>query len=85
MGPEGISEVKCCREKYWSEKNDSEKIEMLKYELKRTQNVIETLCILVCKLFAHQHGATGGLLTEITIGTEIERSPICFRGEKFDQ
>jgi hypothetical protein len=70
------------REKYWGEKNDSEKILELKSELMRTQKTIEKLCQLTCQLLNHQHGANNNLLTEINAFSH-ERTPIFFRPEKF--
>ena len=79
-----IDEPTTMREKYWSEKNDTEKIEALKRELRRTQKTTEELCVFVCKLLGHQHGENK-LLTEITIGKGYNREPIFFRSENFDK
>ena len=45
------------REKYFSEKSDTEKIEMLKNELKRTQKQVQVLCSFVENLLKHEHVA----------------------------
>ena len=77
-------EIKCMREKYWSEKTDQERILMLRSELQRTQKVIEKLCEFVCKLYGHSHGANNKLFAEIDIGNVI-REPIYFRIGDFDK
>jgi hypothetical protein len=53
--PTDLNEQKCCREKYWSEMNDSEKVDHLKREVQYMQNHIKTLTDFVSKLITHSH------------------------------
>ena len=48
-------ESKCCREKYFSEKNDTEKIEELKRELVRTQRQVKDISHCLRLLSTHSH------------------------------
>ena len=52
----GIEEgCKAQREKYWSEKDDTGKIDELKRELQRTQRQVQELCACVKALLQHEH------------------------------
>ena len=56
---------KICRERYWDELNDSEKIERMRDEVKRLQNQVKRLSQLTDRLLQHNHSQSGALFVPI--------------------
>lgn len=50
-----MNEEICGREKYWSELNDSEKIERMRNQVKSLQEEAKRLRELIFKLLVHKH------------------------------
>jgi hypothetical protein len=58
----GMNANGLCREKYWSELTDSERIERMRQEVKRCQQDIAMLIRAVIKLERHEHKPDGTLM-----------------------
>ncbi len=56
------------REKYWSEINDTEKIERLRKEIKYLKNRISDISSQSYKLEQHEHNALGKIVVPINSG-----------------
>lgn len=72
-----------CREKYWTELNDSEKIERMRTEVKRIQYLQKKLDSAVYLLLRHEHNQSGKLVTELRDTQATEDSPIRLRNEEY--
>jgi hypothetical protein len=54
-------------EKYWEERSDTEKIEVLRDELARACRVIEVLSTNLALIYEHRHAPDGSLLSPLKI------------------
>lgn len=59
---QGAGDAKACREKYWEECGDAEKIDRLRDQLVYMEGICRSLAENVMNLLNHQHGHDGKLL-----------------------
>ena len=72
-----------CREKYWSEIDEAEKCERMRYRVKQLERSLGSLRSQMSQVLKHQHGDFGILLIPIaSCGGEPESS--YYRGQKAD-
>jgi len=72
---------KCCRQKYWSEVEDSERIVRLRSQVKRLIQRVDMLEKILQILSCHQHAPDGKMFVPIEKGYENINVRACHDGD----
>ena len=60
-----VENLKCAREKHWSEIDDSERVKRLRETVKRLQYAVRKLEAAVRSLRHHEHGGDGKIVVRL--------------------